>query len=451
MQNNALTLEINGFDLTDLLQYTRQSFLSDHEQARLSVALTMIDNLPRYVKGDAGRLHQTLTLLLSLMGAASQSGKISMVVRTEDHQEQTLLLSFELGDALAEGSPPKWRTYLAENARATAQAFERTLTQKLVNLLEGKLVQIPRNGVPKRLVLTLPFTEATPPGEGGGGYSPAKPGPDIKPSAKATLASTPEPSAPSLPQLRVLYIDGVEANLGLIRALSHNMNVQLLVSSQTQAFRQKVQAQRYDMILVEMHPPQWRGLDIMQQIRQMTDDIYFQQVALVAVSAAPGDIEPERMAALNIRACLPRPVNPIRLRNLFIEQAQQKDFAAKSPLSPEASEAQSLEFETFDDVFGDNPAGYLEFLSITYAEYIRRKEDMIRSLQSRDQGQLSQVVHRSLSVVKSLNDQAFTAFLQSLPQTSSLSEEQLAQLIGEVGNHFDRFLQAISRKLRSLQ
>lgn len=108
LESRKMQLEEAVFDLRNELQFLHQIFVTRAEEKGLTLESNIHSTVPRYVKGDSGRLNQVLNNLLNNVIKFTEKGSVSVDVSminsifgytTSDTRAETIQLNFRIKDS----------------------------------------------------------------------------------------------------------------------------------------------------------------------------------------------------------------------------------------------------------------------------------------------------------------------------------------------------------------
>jgi len=99
IEAGKLSFERNEFDLTEVVHGSIELFAQQARARNLDIAALVESDVPKKVRGDAGRLRQVLMNLINNAIKFTDAGEIFVTVRTERETESTALLRFTVADS----------------------------------------------------------------------------------------------------------------------------------------------------------------------------------------------------------------------------------------------------------------------------------------------------------------------------------------------------------------
>jgi len=301
------------------------------EQKDLLLVYEADDNLPPGVEADETRLRQVLLNLLSNAVKFTDSGQVTLRVRTKDeggrrkdelkpplHPSSFILLTFEVEDT-GIGLTPEQQERIFQPFEQAGEASRRSegtglglaISRQLVQLMGGDIqvespVSRPPSNSPQRGENQL----ASPPVggmEGGPGsvfwFEVALP---------ITEAALPaEERAERLitgydgPPVKVLVVDDIASNRAVLVDMLTPLGFETVEAENGQEAIERAQASQPHLILMDRRMPVMDGIAAVQQLRQLPPA---QAIPIISISASVSDEDKARILAAGYDAFLPKPV-----------------------------------------------------------------------------------------------------------------------------------------------
>ena len=128
-----------------------------------------------------------------------------------------------------------------------------------------------------------------------------------------------------LPHCKILLVDDNEVNQMVATELLRQMGLEADVASDGQEALGKVQAGRYDLVLMDMQMPVMDGLEATRRIRALPG---FQALPIVAMTANAMASDREACLAAGMNDHLPKPIEPRELGNCVLKWVLPHDARA---------------------------------------------------------------------------------------------------------------------------
>jgi len=274
LERGAVELESVDLSLRDLCQQILASIRLDAEKKHLELILDYPEDVPEFFRSDALRIKQ---LLLNLLGNAikfTETGSVCLKVRTEGTCIRLEIIDTGVGipaDRLTHIFAPFAQADASITRRFGGTGLGTTIARQLTELLGGSIGVESTEGLGSRFWVRLPL-----------------------PLGEAPLHQTRVTLV--LPPLHILAADDVAQNLELLSLLLSKAGHQISTASNGLEAVAQYQAQRFDVVLLDIQMPQLDGLGAAQQIRQWERQQGRDAAPIIALSA--NVLEADRRAAL---------------------------------------------------------------------------------------------------------------------------------------------------------
>ena len=260
IEAGRMDLEILPFALADTLQDV-VSLLAVRAEARgLVLTLQLPDDLPAALRGDASRLRQVLFNLVGNALKFTEAGGVRVVVshRLQDDGRIGLTIAVQdTGIGIPAEALPRLFTRFSQADSSTARRYGGTglglaITREIVELMGGRISVQSEPGVGSCFSVDLPLALSELPARTGGAGDPA-----------------PQPSPADAQPLRILVAEDNAVNQLLIKALlDHVGHYCDVVGNGLEALHQ-VQANHYDLVLMDIQMPEMDGVAATLEIRAL--------------------------------------------------------------------------------------------------------------------------------------------------------------------------------------
>jgi signal transduction histidine kinase/HPt (histidine-containing phosphotransfer) domain-containing protein len=276
IEAGELIVESAPFDLRALLQTQGSVFAAQARAKGIAFTIDAADDLPTRLEGDANRLAQILSILLSNAVKFTDHGAVSLRVRQSDVTAKRVTLCFVVTDSGIGITPDVQATLFKPFVQADGSTTRRhggtglglSIVRGLANLMGGAATLSSSPGAGSELTVTLDF--------------------DFAPAARASLPPAAgvdrSTGAGALQDLHALVVDDSDINLVLMkRHLEMHGATAELADDGLQAF-ELLQARPHDfkMVLMDVQMPVLDGYAATQRIRK---ELRLSDLPIIAVSA----------------------------------------------------------------------------------------------------------------------------------------------------------------------
>lgn len=296
LEAGRMELEAVGFDLRRLIDDSLSLMAGRAQEKSLQLAAEIAEEVPRYLRGDPGRLRQ---ILLNLIGNAVKFTETGGVTVRVDHRagstaNHALTISVIDTGIGIEGS--KVEGLFDSFSQADSSITRRyggtglglSICKQLVELMGGGIAIESTPGHGSRFFFELDLAEADMDGQ----------------DAAAMVA-------PTLPPLRVLIAEDNLVNQKVARGYLEDDGHNVTIVGDGRAALARVQAEDFDLVLMDMHMPEMDGITATRQIRGLDAPVAEIPIIAATAGAMPEDIE--RCLAAGMNDFVPKPIDPLSL------------------------------------------------------------------------------------------------------------------------------------------
>jgi len=275
IEAGLLTMQRLPFSLSRLVAAQVMLFEARAQQKGLQLRVEVLPDLPEVVVGDSLRLAQVLRNLLSNAVKFTSVGSVTLAVgRAADGQQ----IRFEVRDTGIGVPGDRVEAIFAPYTQGAADTTQRfggtglglTIARRLVQAMGGRIGLSSREGLGStfHVDMPLPATAATPRDE---------------PAFDLFRQPAPRPRhSTRLPAWRVLLVDDSPLNILLAQAYLDGMGHRIDVVHDGAAAVRRFDAERHDVVLMDLQMPVLGGLDAARQMR--------------AIEALTGQVEVDHVA-----------------------------------------------------------------------------------------------------------------------------------------------------------
>lgn len=300
IESGVLKLESERLAVARLLAEATALIEAEARARRLTITREL-DDAAGHVIGDATRLKQVLTNLLSnAVKYNVDGGSIAITSRRVEGRESDLVeiavsdSGLGMDDAqLAELFQP-FNRLGREHSGTAGTGIGLVISKRLIELMHGELHVESVAGRGSRFALRLPASNLP-----------------ATPEAGLPLAA----AAPAMGRRRVLYIEDNATNAEVMRGiLDQRPQIELEIQMTGLAGLAAIEAQRPDLVLLDMQLPDIDGLEVLRRLRARPGHADL-PVVIVSANALSEQIEAGRTAG--VRHYLTKPVDVRELLTLL--------------------------------------------------------------------------------------------------------------------------------------
>lgn len=338
VESGRVTIRTRRFELSELVHDVEVLTSAAFAKKDFRLQIVMDPDLPRFFEGDDNRLKQVLINYVSNSAKFTFAGSVQLQITGEKTESGEWMLRFTVTDTgigiTREQQKNLFRRYFQADAsiqpRFGGSGLGLAISKRLVEAMDGEVGIESEVGRGTTLYFTLALREAPEPGVDAG-------------------TSLPSPSSPTR-SARILVAEDIAVNQEVARELLQCLGHQVTIVGSGEEAIAAVQEQGFDLVLMDIFMTGIDGLSTTRAIRNLehparalpiiactanvlpTQISEFQQAGLdgfvskplrlgelysvvdrfAAVSAEPGDIEPQRLANRHEAETLIRLIGPDR-------------------------------------------------------------------------------------------------------------------------------------------
>lgn len=326
VEAGKLELDLFDVDVRDCVDGALRSVAPRAHEKGLELVYTVAPGIPTLVRGDGGRLRQVLVNLAGNAVKFTSRGEVTVHVLLEHADDESVVLRFEVADT-GVGIPPDRLARLfkpfAQGDASTTRQFGGTglglaITDRLVQLMGGRVGVQSAPGVGSRFSLSLPFTR----------------------SAAGTITDRGRFTA--LVDTPVLIVDDNPTNLRFLEALLTRWGMCVTATcSPLEALqlvdRARDQGRAFPVAILDVNMPELDGFALAERIRSRPG---YAEATIMMLSSNTALGDAARCRELGAAAYLIKPVRQQDLRDALrraltgVTNHTQRSPQAPSPHEP---------------------------------------------------------------------------------------------------------------------
>lgn len=301
IETGNMHLEEEAFDLKELITDLINSLRLSLQEKDNTLTSDIDERIPEKIKGDRTRLCQVFMNLLGNAVKFTSQGNIGLRARVEAETAQHLQLYFEVSDN-GIGIPQDKLSYIFETFTQAKPDVSRkyggtglglAITKKLLDLHGSEIIVNSREGEGATFSFSIRFGKVL-----------AEP--DILvPEITGSFAGK-----------RILVVDDSDVNLLIARRLLGKWGFDLDFASDGQGAIEKIVANTYDLVFMDIRMPGMDGFETTALIREMPGD-YFKNVPIIALTASTLADEYVKFEASGMNGHILKPFKPEEIRNII--------------------------------------------------------------------------------------------------------------------------------------
>jgi len=223
----------------------------------------------------------------------------------------------------------------------------------------------------------------------------------LEPQAAARTQPYPSAPADAQPAPRVLCVDDNPANLLLVQSLLSDMGARVTAVDSGYAALAAADAQRFELILMDIRMPGMDGLQASMAIRQREQQQQRAPVPIVALTAHVLPNQKRTLLQVGINDLMSKPIDEQQLGRLLHKWAGKQLSAAIAPTAMPASESlEILDQHEALRLAGGKPELASDLLAMLLGSLDEEQQAIARARTSNNAVELAERVHRLLGATR---------------------------------------------------
>lgn len=435
LENNKMPVEEIVFNPIQLFQEINDTFIPLTQAKHLKLESKFDETLAGEFIGDALRIRQIITNILSNAVKYTASGSVSFTATRIGEHEKILLEIKDTGSGMTADEQKiifEEFTRLSSHSTIEGTGLGLTITLKLIHLLGGEIKLSSSPGQGSCFTILLPLAKAI-----SGNTQP--------PQLPATAISA---ATPSSVKLKILLVDDDPLQLEMTAGLLANKGIQADRTTHPGEVIEKLSCESYDIIFSDIQMPELNGFELVKQIRKMPAPTG--NIPVVALSADADKQDKDYLEA-GFTAYLAKPFESgqlIRLINRLAAVCLPEDIQL-----PQRSETTGYTLHNIMQ-FTDNDPEALKSIITSFINTTREHLRLLRQyLEEKKWADIARLAHKMLPIFRQLETQELIDILQKLEHKgeTSLSEEEMTAITVEVIEKAGDLIEKLKRNVYSME
>ncbi len=280
IEAGKLTLHNTDFSLKELITNISRGFKIKADEKGLKYTMLIDPSVPKFIIGDQLRLNQ---ILINLIGNAikfTQTGEITIQVKTEKSSTKGITINFSVKDT-GVGIPKNklknifesfYQVHKPGKNKIEGTGLGLSISKQLIELQGGVLKAESKPGVGSTFDFSITYTKS-----------------DFRSTEINRKNTTMSENNHNLSGVKVLIVEDNKMNQFFIKQLFSNWHIDAHIADNGMIALEKLKNFTYDLILMDMHMPVMDGPETTEIIRNSNDD-KTNKIPIIACSA---DVFPE--------------------------------------------------------------------------------------------------------------------------------------------------------------
>ncbi|TYP70486.1 PAS domain-containing hybrid sensor histidine kinase/response regulator [Aquimarina intermedia] len=421
IEAGKLTIHKTNFNIHDLIHKISRGFRIKAEEKGLQFLLNIHPTVPKFIIGDQHRLSQILTNLLGNAIKFTKEGTVTIEVRCLEESDKSIILRFKVldtgigirKDKLQNIFKSFYQAYNPDSNKIEGTGLGLTISKRLIELQKGDLKAKSALGEGSEFEFTIKYKKS-----------------ELKLVDEKNAVHVALPNL-SLDDMRILIVEDNKMNQFFMRQLFANWKITTDIVDNGKIAIEKLQAQRYDLILMDMHMPIMDGPETTRAIRK-SSNTNFNKIPIIACSA---DVFPEaekRAIAAGMDFYLTKPISEKALKEILYSLKPNKQNYKNKILLDRRQKIQKLSpvtvqkysnFEALERTFNGDYQTIHDIIQIFLKETPKDYMTLKFSIGSEDHKLIKVYSHKIKSSFKLFGIEEEASYLQEIENSIDVNIE----------------------------
>jgi PAS domain S-box-containing protein len=314
IEANKLVMEMRDFDLTGVLKYTTDLLARSAQEKGLQLSCQIEPDVPRLLRGDAGRLRQILANLGGNAAKFTNRGNIQIQVSVENEEERNLTLRFSVSDTGIGIPASRLKALFTPFTQADGSTTRKyggtglglAISKQLAQMMNGKIGAQSVEGVGSTFWFTARFEKVS-----------------DKQAEEEVLESKVQ-KAPeagdvlSLPdKVRILLVEDNPVNQRVALAMLKKLGLRTDVVANGLEAVKALQTVPYDLVLMDCQMPEMDGFEATRAVRQKESAAKSPSIPIIAMTASAMQADREKCLLAGMSDFIAKPVQSEELAEML--------------------------------------------------------------------------------------------------------------------------------------
>ena len=379
VDSGKMTFEKIPFKLAASISAMLHLFDTKIQEKNLSLIKEYDAKIPEVLVGDPVRLHQIIINLVSNAVKFTHAGGINISVRLLKENDQDVTIEFLIKDTGIGITPDKLET-IFENFQQASSATSRVyggtglglaIVKQLVELQGGTVSVESETGIGSTFRIVLDFQKTLEAAE----------------SVVDTVTLDPE-----MKNIKVLVVEDMTLNQLLMKTLLDDFGFKSDIASNGKLAIEKMKANAYDIILMDLQMPEMNGFDATQYIRNLMGS----KIPIIALTADVTTVDVAKCKAVGMNDYIAKPVDERVLYSKIIGLIKKNASLIQNQVQiiQETKQGKYIDLEYLNRRTKSNPALMMEMISL----YLEQTPPLIlimkQSFQEQNWPSLYSAIHK---------------------------------------------------------
>ncbi len=308
-----MTFEQIPFELSTSIAATLHLFEPKIQEKNLELIKNYDAAIPEILLGDSLRLRQIILNLLSNAVKFTDEGKITVSVRMLKEGADSIAIEFSVTDT-GIGVPENKLGHIFDDFQQAADETSRlyggtglglSIVKQFVELQGGTLIVNSKPGIGSTFGFVLNFKKAI-----------------VETTAMAEITATDHSVelAERIENIKVLVAEDILLNQLLVKIILKDFGFDVDIADNGKMAIEKLQENKYDIILMDLLMPELNGFEATQHIRSKMNS----QIPIIALTADLTTVDVEKCKAVGMNDYISKPVDEKLLHSKIVKLVKNK-------------------------------------------------------------------------------------------------------------------------------
>jgi len=314
IEANKLVMEMRDFDLHSVLKYTTDLLARSAQEKGLQLSCQVEPNVPRLLRGDAGRLCQILANLGGNAAKFTNRGNIQIQVSVEKEEKRKITLRFSVSDT-GIGIPANrlkalFRPFTQADGSTTRKyggtGLGLAISKQLAKMMNGKIGAQSVGGVGSTFWFTARFEKV-----------PEKQAEEEVLDSKVQQASQAGDVLSLADKVRILLVEDNLVNQRVALAMLKKLGLRTDVVANGLEAVEALQTVPYDLVLMDCQMPEMDGFEATRAVRQKESAASSPCIPIIAMTASAMQADREKCLQAGMNDFIAKPVQSEELAEML--------------------------------------------------------------------------------------------------------------------------------------
>jgi len=287
-----MTFEQIPFRLASSISAMLHLFETKIQEKNLGLVKEYDYNIPEVLVGDPVRLHQIILNLVSNAVKFTKKGFVTISVRLASEDEENVTIEFGVSDTgigITADKIEKIFDNFQQASSGTSRLYGGTglglaIVKQLVGQQGGNIVVESKIDEGSVFRFTLNFKKA---------------------HAGDKIEIAPEEANPEVKNIKVLVVEDIALNQLLMKTLLDDFGFERDIAANGKIAIEKMQANRYDIVLMDLQMPEMNGFEATEHIRKVMHN----NIPIIALTADVTTVDLAKCKAVGMNDYIAKPVD----------------------------------------------------------------------------------------------------------------------------------------------